>query len=60
MCQHVITEPLIVGFKDVADPYMSGGSHPEIVVPVWDELGKNLTREGRFVVCGTPVLVRAP
>jgi hypothetical protein len=38
------------------DPYMSQGSHPDIVVRVWDELGNELPRDCRAQAKGKPVL----
>jgi hypothetical protein len=45
--------PEDVGF----DPYLSLGSHPDIVERVWKELGKEFPPEARCVVLGTPGLV---
>lgn len=42
---------------EVADPYMSLGTHPELVGRLWDELGSKLPRDCRWVVYGTPALV---
>ena len=38
------------------DPYMSQGCHPDIVVRVWDRLGKELPRDCRAQAKGRPVL----
>jgi hypothetical protein len=38
------------------DPYMSQGSHPDIVTRVWDELGKALPSDCRAQANGKPVL----
>jgi len=39
------------------DPYMSQGSHPDVVARVWDELGKTLPRDCRALAKGgKPVL----
>jgi hypothetical protein len=43
--------------EEVADPYMSLGTHPDLLERLWDELGKKLPRECRWVVYGTPALV---
>src|SRR4051812_26044401 len=40
-----------------ADPYMSQGSHPDVVARVWDELGEALPRDCRALAKGgKPVL----
>jgi len=44
--------PDAVGF----DPYLSLGSHPDIVERIWKELGAGLPVETRCVVLGTPGL----
>src|SRR6266404_2017837 len=41
----------------VTDPYMSQGSHPDIVTRLWDELGTGLPKDCRYLVCGSPALV---
>jgi hypothetical protein len=38
------------------DPYLSLGSHPDVVERVWKELGAGLPDEARCVVLGTPGL----
>ncbi len=38
------------------DPYMSAGSHPDVVERVWDTLGQSLPRSCAFVAGGHPVL----
>jgi hypothetical protein len=43
--------------RDIADPYTTLGSHPEIVERLWDAVGSQLTTDCRAVVCGTPALV---
>ncbi len=40
------------------DPYMHLGSHPDIVVRIWKEIGANLDSDCRLIVCGTPALVQ--
>jgi hypothetical protein len=41
----------------VTDPYMSQGSHPDIVKRLWDKLGTVLPEDCRYLVCGSPALV---
>jgi hypothetical protein len=43
--------------SDVADPYLSQGSHPDIVHRVWDELGASLPLDCRCLIYGTPAIV---
>jgi hypothetical protein len=38
------------------DPYMGQGSHPDMVVRVWDDLGAELPRDCRAQAKGRPVL----
>jgi hypothetical protein len=40
------------------DPYMSSGSHPDIVERIWKGIGPNLDSDCRLIVCGTPALVQ--
>ena len=42
---------------DVADPYYTLGTHPEIVERLWDELGGALPERCRWILLGRPVLV---
>ena len=42
---------------DVADPYMTLGTHPDLVQRLWDELGVRLPEPCRWVVYGRPALV---
>ena len=42
---------------DVADPYMTLGTHPDVVERLWDELGGCLPEPCRWVVYGRPALV---
>ena len=42
---------------DVADPYMTLGTHPDLVQRLWDELGARLPEPCRWVVYGRPALV---
>ncbi len=51
------TEPAAVP-DSVADPYMSQGSHPDIVERVWDGLGSSLPADCRCLVYGDPALVQ--
>lgn len=43
---------------DVKDPHYALGTHPEIVERLWDELGAALPADCRWVLYGSPVLVR--
>ena len=49
--------PLIAAADSCPDPYLTLGSHPDIVVRVWDRLGKSMPEDCRQIVHGTPVLV---
>jgi hypothetical protein len=48
----VIAEP-----NSVKDPYLSQGSHPDIVQRVWDEIGAILPKNCRCLIYGTPAIV---
>lgn len=49
--------PLCAAPDEVAfDPYLSLGSHPDVVERVWRELRADLPDEARCVVLGTPAL----
>jgi hypothetical protein len=48
---------LIAAPDSVADPYWKQDSHPDVVMRVWDQLGKALPQDCRCLVCGTPSLV---
>jgi hypothetical protein len=43
--------------ESVQLPYLTLGSHPDIVERVWDELGQELSPDARCVVLGRPALV---
>jgi hypothetical protein len=52
------SQPLFGAPDSVSDPYMSQGSHPDIVERVWKQIGSNLPLDCRCLVCGTPALVQ--
>ena len=43
---------------DVKDPYMTLGTHPDLVSRLWKELGGSLPADCRVVVHGMPALAR--
>jgi len=43
---------------EVPRPYDTLGTHPDLVARLWDELAASLPTDCRFVVFGTPALVR--
>jgi len=45
--------------SEVDDPYQRLGAHPDLVTRLWDELGGILPEDCRWVVYGTPTLVRS-
>ena len=42
---------------DIKDPYYNLGTHPEIVERLWDDLAGVLSKNCRWILYGTPVLV---
>lgn len=52
------TDELIAAPDSVRDPYMSQGSHPDVVERVWKKLGQALPVDCRCLVYGTPALVQ--
>ncbi len=52
------TDELIAAPDSVRDPYMSQGSHPDVVERVWNKLGEALPVDCRCLVYGTPALVQ--
>ena len=44
--------------EDVENPYMTLGTHPELVERLWDKLPIELPASARWVVGGRPVLMR--
>jgi hypothetical protein len=44
--------------ESTRDPYMSLGSHPDVVERIWKEIGAELDTDCRLIVCGTPALVQ--
>jgi hypothetical protein len=42
----------------VKDPYLSLGTHPDLVTRLWDELGAALPVDCRLIAFGMPALVR--
>ena len=44
--------------KSTRDPFMSLGSHPDIVDRIWKGIGSELDADCRLIVCGTPALVQ--
>jgi hypothetical protein len=42
----------------VTSPYMTLGTHPDLVVRLWSELGRLMPADCRSVVFGVPALVR--
>jgi hypothetical protein len=43
---------------DVRDPYMTLGTHPDVVTRLWKDLGGSLPMDCRVVAYGMPALVR--
>jgi hypothetical protein len=51
--------PLIAAPDSMPFPYMSQGSHPDIVERVWNVIGPSLPTDCRCLVYGTPALVHS-
>jgi hypothetical protein len=49
---------LVARPDQVARPYDTLGTHPDLVARLWDEIAAPLPADCRFVVFGTPALVR--
>ncbi len=49
--------PLFAAPDSVKDPWMSLGSHPDVVERLWKQLGSALPEDCRGIVCGSPALV---
>jgi hypothetical protein len=43
--------------SDVENPYYRLGTHPDLLERLWDQLGRILPKDCRWIVHGTPVLV---
>jgi hypothetical protein len=43
--------------SDVELPYLTLGTHPDLLQRLWDDLGSTLPADCRWIVFGTPVLV---
>jgi hypothetical protein len=52
------TLPPLARPDEVARPYDTLGTHPDLVARLWDEIAAPLPVDCRFVVFGTPALVR--
>jgi hypothetical protein len=52
------TLPPLARPEDVYNPYLNLGTHPDLVARLWDEIAASLPADCRFVVFGTPALVR--
>ena len=39
------------------NPYVRQGAHPDIVMRIWDEIGKSLPTDCRCLIYGTPALI---
>ncbi|HMD90377.1 MAG TPA: hypothetical protein VKF38_14540 [Anaerolineaceae bacterium] len=50
--------PLLAAFDSKPNPYLSLGSHPDIIERVWKQIGSAMPSDCRFIVCGTPALVQ--
>ncbi|MFN8224848.1 MAG: hypothetical protein U0R50_16560 [Gaiellales bacterium] len=49
--------PLVAAPETFANPYLTLGSHPDVVARVWDELGAAFPPQARCAVYGGPALV---
>jgi hypothetical protein len=63
LCRHLegrgrTNLPPLARPHEVARPYDSLGTHPDLVARLWDEIAASLPADCRFVVFGTPALVR--
>ena len=50
--------PAVTRPEDVVRPYDALGTHPDPVARLWDEITRLLPVDCRFVLFGTPVLMR--
>jgi hypothetical protein len=50
--------PALVRPHEVVRPYETLGTHPDLVARLWDEITPRLPADCRFVLFGTPALVR--
>src|SRR5256885_772414 len=48
--------PPVASPSSVKDPYMGQGCHPEIVEQIWDQIGKEFSRDARCFIYGRPAL----
>src|SRR5204862_1834277 len=50
--------PAVARPEDVVRPYEALGTHPDLVARLWDEIPTLLPVDCRFILFGTPVLMR--
>ena len=50
--------PSLARPDQVLRPYETLGTHPDLVARLWDEIATQLPADCRFIVFGTPALVR--